>query len=492
MFQQDTRAPTIGSKCGDYSGFDRTRQYCMWHVDATHNTLITAGNGGSETTTAEVTLFYNNGQSQYRVEKVLAPGQQLWLNVGDQIRNQIPDSDGHTIPPDTMTGSYELRDLDHALVGSLYEGKLVIDKTNGHAAYGCASCCGYYNTVMVPGLFSGPPNIDNSDIVQTEEQCTLIIDDVTSGAYGWNSSNTAIATLPSPTLHTVAVGSATGGAFIQLQGTNLRLGCPQVTDNPAQQVNVTPTISQNQKLWYFGNGISTPQGFTLGGTTATLTASGGGSGTYTWSITTGGSKAALQGTTSGQNVTSVQIASTSYSTSANDVTVQLQFTPSGGSAVTTSYSLSVDSPYQLVPLSITDQGLASTATCQTPTSGTSGYMSKIAYTARSFFMVNISNVPVNETFANIVDDYIGNNWPTYSPQAGEANYYGQFSDCILAIGPTATPPTLPPQSSVKIDHGSQALFVGSATEAAGVEVQSDTLKRYQDHGRHLSIVSPVR
>ena len=42
-----------------------------------------------------------------------------------------------------MTGSYELRDLDHQMVGLLYEGKLVIDKTFGHASYGCAGCCGY-------------------------------------------------------------------------------------------------------------------------------------------------------------------------------------------------------------------------------------------------------------------------------------------------------------------------------------------------------------
>ena len=109
--------------------------------------------------------------------------------------------------------------------------------------------------------------------------------------------------------------------------------------------------------------------------------------------------------------------------------------------------------------------------------------------------VTVGNVPVNETFAKIADDYIGNNWPTYVPLPSVANYLGQFRDCILAIGPSATPPTLPPQAppgSVKIDHGSQAFFVGSETEAAGVEVQSDTLQRYQDHGRHLIIVSPVR
>jgi hypothetical protein len=129
----------------------------MWHVDGTHNTLIATGNGGSEATTVEATLFYNGGKSKYRMEKMLLPGQQLWLDVGHLIRDQIPDSDGRTLPADTMAGSYELRDLDHAAVGLLYEGKLIIDKNYGHVAYGCASCCGYQNSSLVPNPFAGPP-----------------------------------------------------------------------------------------------------------------------------------------------------------------------------------------------------------------------------------------------------------------------------------------------------------------------------------------------
>ncbi len=133
----------------------------MWHVDATHNTLITTGNGGTEPTRAQVTLFYNGGQSKYRVEQSLSPGQQIWLNLGDLMRNQIPDSDGKTMPPDVMSGSYELRDLDHEVLGLLYEGKLVVDKTYGHASYGCAHCCGYWRAQLAPTPFDGPPDIDN-------------------------------------------------------------------------------------------------------------------------------------------------------------------------------------------------------------------------------------------------------------------------------------------------------------------------------------------
>jgi hypothetical protein len=212
----------------------------MWHVDATHNTLITTGNGGSENTTAEVTLFYNGGKGRYRMEKMLAPGQQLWLDVGHLVRDQVADADGHTLPPDTMTGSYELRDLDHALVGSLYEGKLVIDKTYGHASYGCSTCCGYSTTVLGPNPFGGPPGINNSDFIHATQTCGGYIDDVTDGGYQWGSSNTGVATLPNSTLHTVAVGSATGSTRIDLESSHPEPSgnCLTTTRNPQQGVTV--------------------------------------------------------------------------------------------------------------------------------------------------------------------------------------------------------------------------------------------------------------
>jgi len=146
-------------------GTNRMFKGGMWHVDATHGTLITTGNGGSEATKAQVTLFYNGGQGRYRLEKLLAPGQQLLLDVGQLIRNQVPDSDGSVIPPETMMGSYELKDIDHPAVGLLYEGKLTIDKTYGHASYGCGTCCGYYNPKLAPAPYSGPVSVYNPGLL---------------------------------------------------------------------------------------------------------------------------------------------------------------------------------------------------------------------------------------------------------------------------------------------------------------------------------------
>jgi len=264
-------------------GTSRLFKGSMWHVDASHNTLITTGNGGSEPTAAEVTLFYNEGKSKYRIEKSLSPGQQLWLNLGELIRNQVPDSDGRTIPPDTMSGSYELRDIDHALAGLLYEGKLIIDKTYGHAAYGCGSCCGYYDIVLVPAPFSGPPDDYFDDVIDATEQCGGYIDDVTDGGYNWKSSNTAVATLTSATLHTVAVGTATGSAQIQLQSIKMP-ACPQPIYKPTQPICVgslgfsgtannfifvgTDPNILSANTYYLALASGTPTGGTYGGTSS--------------------------------------------------------------------------------------------------------------------------------------------------------------------------------------------------------------------------------
>jgi hypothetical protein len=218
----------------------------MWHVDATHNTIITTGNGGTEPTRAQVTLFYNGGQSKYRVERLLSPGQQIWLNVGELLRNQVPDSDGKTIPPDVMSGSYELRDLDHEVLGFLYEGKLVVDKTYGHASYGCGHCCGYNSAKLSPTPFAGPPNINNQDTYQALNACTGQYEDF-DYAFSPASTNTAVATLNGNLLlHTVGAGGATTSAENTVAYGKSETGqCPNVKMPGRQGVTVACAVPTN-------------------------------------------------------------------------------------------------------------------------------------------------------------------------------------------------------------------------------------------------------
>ncbi len=255
----------------------------MWHVDGTHNTIITTGNGGTEPTRAQVTLFYNGGQSKYRVEKSLSPGQQIWLNVGDLLRNQVPDSDGKTVPPDVMSGSYELRDLDHEVLGLLYEGKLVVDKTYGHASYGCGHCCGYSSGRLFLTPFGGPPNIDKQNTYQAYNACTSRYDDF-DYAFSPYSSNTGVATLSAGlSLHTVAVGGATtSGKNTVPYG--ISGGCPNVDMPDDQGVSVKPTVTVSgpTNIPMLKTGTTGPDSITV---TATGNPTGG---TYSWAALSGG------------------------------------------------------------------------------------------------------------------------------------------------------------------------------------------------------------
>jgi hypothetical protein len=114
-----------------------------WRVDATHNSIITAGNGGSAASKALFTIYYDGGKKRYDLEQELKPHEQMWVDVGKLIHDQMPDKNGLLLPADLMMGSYELQDLTDRGVGNLYEGKVIVDKTFGHVAYGCATCCGY-------------------------------------------------------------------------------------------------------------------------------------------------------------------------------------------------------------------------------------------------------------------------------------------------------------------------------------------------------------
>jgi hypothetical protein len=478
----------------------------MWEYDAHHNSLMTVGNGGTKPTRAALTLFYNQGTERYDLEQSLQPDEQMWIDIGKLIGQHIPDKTGKLLPADLSSGSYEFRDLGDPFGGTLFEGKVIYEKTYGHVTYGCMICC----DDSAPWLISDPLGIpllgSSPNGVQTED-CNANILDVSSRFYGnWATANPAIATVASNGTHTgVAVGSTTSGTLGLLMIQHGRI-CYNTQEHAGGNDNVPPTISQDRNLWFFGLGNTPPSSFTLGGISATLSASGAGNGTYVWTITNGTSKVVFENNSS--TITKIDkntvgITSTSYSTSANDVTVQLQFTPSGASQLSASYSLSIDSPYKLVSNgTFPDQGVAYVPgqSCSKPTAGSAGFLSQIPYKVLSFFGVAIANQYVTEAFANQQDIYVGDNWPVYVPglpmlTAGD----GTFADAICVAGApgTGNPQPLQPQnprSTVQVDQALQSWYIGGQSSGSGVEVQTDTILRFEDHGIHVStsIKSPVR
>ncbi len=208
----------------------------QWQYDPYHNSIITVGNDGAKPTQAAFTLFYNQGTQKYQLEQTLQPGEQMWMDIGKLIREHILDKNGKTLHADLTSGSYEFRDLTNTGIGTLFEGKVIYDKTYGHVTYGCATCCGYnaatlfFDPIFVP--LSGPPGNDG---VWGYSVCGQQYEDVSSSFYGnWGSADTSIVTVDSYGVHTPHnVGSTTSSTSGYLEGTAHYPICPAKSFPPS-------------------------------------------------------------------------------------------------------------------------------------------------------------------------------------------------------------------------------------------------------------------
>lgn len=219
----------------------------QWDYDPQHDSITTAGNGGTKPTQTAFTIFYNQGTQKYQLEQTLQPGEQMWMDIGKLIRENVPDKTGKTLPPDLTTGSYEFRDLTNKGVGSLFEGKIIYDKTYGHVTYGCALCCGW--SIPTP-LWYDPISVIitsfQDDGVYAWYPCENQYDDVSTAFYnGWSSGAPSVVTVDYyGTHHGVAAGSTTSQTFGVLQSNNVHLMCPNHGFTPSGSANVT-TPSQH-------------------------------------------------------------------------------------------------------------------------------------------------------------------------------------------------------------------------------------------------------
>src|SRR6266403_6026795 len=213
----------------------------MWEYDPYHNSIITAGNGGSKPTLAAFTIFYNQGTQRYDLEQTLQPDEQMWIDVGKLIREHVPDKNGKALPADLTSGSYEFRDLTHTGVGTLFEGKVIYDKTYGHVAYGCAACCGYMSSKVFFDPLDVPLQGTSDDGVDGLDSCSNQYTDVSDSFYGaWSTADTTIATVDYYGTHTgVSVGSTNSQAIAYLPG-SAQPRCPLKYQGPRGGANVGP------------------------------------------------------------------------------------------------------------------------------------------------------------------------------------------------------------------------------------------------------------
>jgi len=166
------------------------------------------------------------------------------IDFGELIRGQIPGKDGHVLPPDLTSGAYRLRDLADPAAGGLYEGKLIVDKTNGHAAYGCMICCGPEE----PYMEFDPINLIiaayENQVIQAPNSCGGGLQNVTGYFPTWWTDNSSIATANNAKITGVAVGSTTHRAQSRPMYWGFReyaQSCPLSQPEPSAGVNVCPS-----------------------------------------------------------------------------------------------------------------------------------------------------------------------------------------------------------------------------------------------------------
>jgi hypothetical protein len=211
-----------------------------WEYDPQHNSIISAGNGGTKPTHTGFTIFYNQGTERYALEQTLQPDEQMWIDMGKLIRERVPDKDGNVLPTDLTSGSYEFRDLTDPSGGTLFEGKVVYERTYGHVTYGCAECC----AITDLHLGSDPLDIDLGFTAPNSvwgTNCNGSIVDVSSRfSSDWSTANTAIATVDTNGTHTGRSAGATTTTVFGYLPTPAGLKCP----NQKQTVSGNDNVMQ--------------------------------------------------------------------------------------------------------------------------------------------------------------------------------------------------------------------------------------------------------
>jgi hypothetical protein len=288
----------------------------MWEVDPNHDTIIAVGNAGNTASDARITLFYNSGQGKYQIDQTLAQDEQVWLDIGKLVRNQVPDVNGTTIPLTVMSGSYQLKSLTDKPTDGLFEGKLVVDKTYGYAVHGCASCCPEYD----PYILADPLNLtmggSSYQAAWSYDNCSGNTVQLSASNWGTGSAQVATANITSGLVSAVGLGSTTNFASVRTFYPNSRGYCTWSTVQRSSTVNVSPSVTISGPLNVAMRKAGTSQGSNSVQLTATnLNPSGG---TFLWSAVSGAGNVQLSGTTS-QTVTVQSVA-------VGTATIQVQYT----------------------------------------------------------------------------------------------------------------------------------------------------------------------
>lgn len=375
-----------------------------------------------------------------------------------------------------MSGSYQLKSLTDKPTDGLFEGKLVVDKTYGYAVHGCASCCPEYD----PYILANPLNLtvggSSYQAAWSYDNCSGNTVQLSASNWGTGNAQVATANITSGLVSAVGVGSTTNFASVRTFYPNSRGYCTWSTVQRSSTVNVAPTISGGNTVWWF-NGQNPNQSSSP--VSVTLTSSGGSS--TTWSVTQADAKVNLSTTTGAQ--TTVTTTGSHFSGSVGDISI----TATANSVTSAPFTMTARTPWKLVLRS-------RNTTCY---SSPQTYSTTISYDVHdNLDQVISADIYWNEPLGS-AQCQNGSNWCNYQIISGGADS-DPLQDMLeppdLNVSPPPSPkPTCSGQGSGTTRYRSiaQTIRVGTNTTGGGVTVQSDTLGYYIDHGQHDGIQTPT-
>ena len=412
----------------------------IWVVDALHDSLTTVGNGTDHATTASLLLYTqasaNAGDAvsspvPYEWQQELGPGEHMWVDIADLVRGGKPDIHGRVLPVGLKTGTYEFKDNSNDGRGTLFEGKVIVDKTNGHATYGCMECCGYnfgqYISLGVPYQSNQSAEIDGSNSCGDSG-------DISGLFTYWTSSDTSkISVDNNGTEYGVAIGSAEiiARAYnVEEDGGGAdSLHCPTSTITSSGPDDTDPTVTTSGPP-----DVALSNGESAGNSTNTveITATGDpAGGTYQWTSS--------NGNVSLSNDTQAVVSATA--SSAGSSALSVVYTVSGVDSQPNVFTLNVVQPSSVVIVS--DTGVQLTNICYpgVSTQQYKGPQRQVVYNIEA-----VKNGTLQNTSATTLLSEQFTVLPSPSPSCGStpsattnAVVNGQYSDTFNYCSPQCFP-----------------------------------------------------
>ena len=219
-----------------------------WRVDANHNQLMVVTNSGQKPTDALLTLHYDEGgkSKSYEMRQTIQPGEQMWVNLAELIRNRLADRRGNLLPADLVNGTYDLRDLGPR-PGALTISSVMPDSVRGNPAGApLATCCGVYSAAFFPDLISVlDMGLPFDFTAQGTNECTHSPEDLFTDVISWWSGNPAIAKVTPGKVQGSATGTTTANGETDPIYVGMGTNCILKYFYPIAQVTVAPQILRN-------------------------------------------------------------------------------------------------------------------------------------------------------------------------------------------------------------------------------------------------------